>query len=101
MGASALEAVRDALVPPRCAGCGRPGAWYCIACQNGSDPITRALGGVTLMRERQDNVRGAFAGVAGGLRSLLVALVDDVATTGATPLDAAAAARACVAAFDE
>lgn len=46
-------------------------------------------------RERQQNVRGAFAGVAGALRGLHVGLVDDVATTGATLLDAAAAARAC------
>jgi ComF family protein len=45
--------------------------------------------------ERRENVRGAFAGVAGGLRGLHVGLVDDVATTGATLLDAAAAARAC------
>ena len=41
------------------------------------------------------NVHGAFAGVAGSLRGLHVALIDDVATTGATLLDAAAAARAC------
>jgi predicted amidophosphoribosyltransferase len=45
--------------------------------------------------ERRTNVRGAFAGVAGSLHGLHVALIDDVATTGATLLDAAAAARAC------
>ena len=45
--------------------------------------------------ERQANVRGAFVGIADALRGLRVALVDDVATTGATLLDAAAAARAC------
>ena len=190
-----LEAIRDVLVPPRCAGCGAAGAWYCVACRDGSDPITRTVGTVPLtatgahegplreaihrfkygnepglaaelgalvgiclaadlargirmdaivpvrlhpsrerergydqaqalalvagratglpvlpavhrlrsglaqatlgQRERQDNVRGAFAGVAGALRGLRVALVDDVATTGATLLDAAAAARAC------
>jgi predicted amidophosphoribosyltransferase len=195
MGASALDAVRDVLVPPRCAGCGAAGAWYCVACRDGSEPITRTLGALTLtatgahegplrdaihrlkygnepglaaelgalialriaadlargvrldaivpvrlhparerergydqarsladvagqasglpvrpavhrlrsgaaqatlgQRERQDNVRGAFGGVAGALRGLQVALIDDVATTGATLLDAAAAARAC------
>lgn len=43
---------------------------------------------------RAANIRGAFVGEAGALRSLRVALVDDVATTGATLMDAAAAARA-------
>lgn len=46
-------------------------------------------------QDRHANVRGAFAGVAGSLRGLQVALIDDVATTGATLRDAAAAARAC------
>lgn len=44
---------------------------------------------------RQANIHGAFVGSAGSLRGLRVALVDDVATTGATIRDAAAAARAC------
>jgi len=43
---------------------------------------------------RAANVRGAFVAEAGSLRGLRVALVDDVATTGATLMDAAAAARA-------
>lgn len=192
---SSLEALRDALVPPRCAGCGGSGSWFCITCRDASDPITRTSGtlavtaagahegplreaihrlkygnepglaaelgaliairiaadlarglpldaivpiplhphrertrgydqaralaaaaagatGVSLcpalhrlrsgpaqatlgQRERQANVRGVFAGVAGSLRGLRVALIDDVVTTGATLLDAAAAARAC------
>lgn len=54
-------------------------------------PAQATLGQV----ERRSNVRGAFAGVAGSLRGLHVGLIDDVATTGATLLDAAAAARAC------
>lgn len=195
MAASALEALRDVLVPPRCAGCGGSGSWYCVACRDGSDPLTRKVGALALtatgahegplreaihrlkygnerglaselgallaahiaadlargvridaivpvplhpsrerergydqaralaavaasatglplraplhrlrsgpaqatlgQRERQSNVRGAFAGVAGALRGLHVALIDDVVTTGATLLDAAAAARAC------
>ena len=195
MTASAFEALRDVLVPPRCAGCGGSGSWYCVACRDGSDPLTRTIGPLTLtaagghegplreaihrlkygnepglaselgallaaaiaadlargvridaivpvplhpvrerergydqaralaavaasatgvplrgalhrlrtgpaqatlgQRERQTNVRRAFAGVAGALRGLHVALIDDVATTGATLLDAAAAARAC------
>jgi ComF family protein len=43
---------------------------------------------------RAANVRGAFVAEAGSLRGLSVALVDDVATTGATLADAATAARA-------
>jgi ComF family protein len=43
---------------------------------------------------RAANIRGAFVAEAGSLSRLRVALVDDVTTTGATLLDAAAAARA-------
>jgi ComF family protein len=43
---------------------------------------------------RAANVHGAFVAEAGSLSRLRVALVDDVATTGATLTDAAAAARA-------
>jgi len=56
-----------------------------------SGPAQATLGEL----ERRANVKGAFAGIAGSLRGLHVGLVDDVATTGATLLDAAAAARAC------
>lgn len=195
MAGSALAAVRDLLVPPRCAGCGRPESWYCVACRDTSDPIVlragalvisaagahegplrdaihrlkyggepglsaelgallarlvagdlasgigldalvpvrlhprrlrergydqaRALAGAAAARtgvpvrpalhrlrsgpaqatlgrhDRQANVRGAFAGIAGSFDGLRIGLIDDVATTGATLLDAAAAARAC------
>ena len=195
MAGSAFAGVRDVLVPPRCAGCGAGGTWYCVTCRDSSDPIARRLGPVTLVAtgahegplreaihrlkygnepglaaelggliasrlasdlargaqvdalvpvrlhrsrersrgydqacslaavagsltgvpvrpaihrlrsgpaqatlgrmERQANVRGAFVGIAAALRGLRVALIDDVATTGATLLDAAAAARAC------
>ena len=195
MAASRLAALRDVLVPPRCAGCGVAGSWYCVACRDGSEPIVRRIGALALSAvgahegplreaihrlkygnepglaaelgtlvagriaadlahgvrldalvpvrahprrerergydqaaglaavaaasvgvplraavhrlrsgpaqatlgqvERRVNVHGAFAGVAGSLRGLHVALIDDVATTGATLLDAAAAARAC------
>jgi predicted amidophosphoribosyltransferase len=195
MAASGLAALRDVLVPPRCAGCTVPGSWYCVSCRDASDPIVHRLGAVVLtaagafegpLREaihrlkygnepglaaelgtlvaggiggdlargirldavvpvrahprrerergydqaaalaavaaaltglplrpalhrlragpaqatlgeqaRRSNVHRAFAGVAGSLRGLHVALIDDVATTGATLLDAAAAARAC------
>ena len=56
-----------------------------------SGPAQATLGQL----ERRANVKGAFAGIAGSLRGLQVGLIDDVATTGATVLDAAAAARAC------
>ena len=195
MSLTVLEALRDVLVPPRCAGCGSSGSWYCVACRDGSDPLSRTIGTLTVaaagahegplreaihrlkygnepglaaelgallaaviaadlargvrvdgivpvplhparerergydqaralaavaasatglplraplhrlrtgpaqatlgQRERQTNVRGAFAGIAGALRGCHIALIDDVATTGATLLDAAAAARAC------
>lgn len=42
---------------------------------------------------RLDNARGAFAGVAGSLGGLRIALVDDVVTTGATATAAASALR--------
>ena len=42
---------------------------------------------------RAANIRGAFVAEAGSLKGLRVAIVDDVATTGATLSDAAAAAR--------
>lgn len=56
-----------------------------------SGPAQATLG----QQERRANVKGAFAGIAGSLHGLRVGLVDDVATTGATLHDAAAAARAC------
>ena len=187
------DAVRDVLLVPRCAGCGDPGAWFCVACRDLCEPASvrgpaplRAAGvyagplreaihrlkyggeraladdlGALLARElagdlargivldaivpvplhparalargydqagllagavaartgvplrsalhrvrlgrpqveldrlaRAANVRRAFVAEAGALRGLAVALVDDVATTGATIADAAATARA-------
>lgn len=186
-------AVRDVLLVPRCAGCGEPGSWFCVACRDECEPVAhdgrlaiRAAGahagplraavrrlkygrepglaqdlgalvalelardlarGVTVdaivpvplhrsrartrgydqaallaqavaartalplrpalhrIREgrpqveldraaRAANIRGAFVAEARSLSRLRIALVDDVATTGATLLDAAAAARA-------
>jgi len=192
---SLAAAVRDVLLPPRCAGCGTAGAPFCATCAGEYEPVTvhvtlslvvraageyggplreaihrlkyageRALAGelgsllaavvaadvargaaldaivpVPLHRARAaargfdqsrllaravasrcglpivdalhrvragapqveldraaraDNLRGAFVAVAGELRGLSVALVDDVATTGATLRAAASAARA-------
>ena len=187
------HAVRDVLLVPQCAGCGEPGAWFCVACRDLCEPVALAgglrgrgagahagplraaihrfkyggerglaeeLGALLALEVARDlaqgvvldalvpvplhrsraasrgydqatllaavvasrtglplrgalrrlrhgrpqveldraaraaNVRGAFIGEAGSLRRLAVALVDDVATTGATLADAAAAARA-------
>jgi ComF family protein len=187
------HAVRDVLLVPRCAGCGEPGAWFCAACRDQSDPVSLSgglpvrgagvhagplraaihrfkyggerglaedLGALLALEVARDlaqgvlidavvpvplhrsraasrgydqatllaatvasrtglplraalrrlrpgraqveldraaraaNVRGAFVGEASSLRRLGVALVDDVATTGATLADAAIAARA-------
>lgn len=187
------SAVRDVLLVPRCAGCDKPGSWFCISCRDacesvrhdgrlalraagahagplraavrrlkyGGEPaLARDLGALVafelardladglivdaivpvplhrsramargydqaaLLAEavaartglplrpalhrmragrpqveldraaRAENVRGAFVAAAGSLSRLRVALVDDVATTGATLTDAAAAARA-------
>jgi ComF family protein len=188
-----IEALRDVVLAPRCAGCGEPGSWYCTACRDLAEPrsirgavpirslgvhdgplrraihrlkyggeraladdlgvlvaaelardiacgavvdaivpvplhrsraLARGYDQATLLAEavgratavpvrhalrriragapqveldraaRAANVRKAFVGEAGSLRRLRVALVDDVATTGATLADAAAAARA-------
>jgi ComF family protein len=187
------HALRDLVLVPRCAGCGAPGAWFCVSCRDLCDPV--ALGGRLPLRaagayagplreaihglkykgerglaeelgalvalelardlargtvidvvvpvplhpsrafargydqagllaetvarhtglalrpalrrirasrpqveldraSRAKNVRGAFFAEAGSLRGLRAALVDDVATTGATIADAAATARA-------
>jgi ComF family protein len=202
---STLAAARDVLLAPRCAGCGAPGSWLCVACRDLCDPVVhgrihaagpyggalrdaiqrfkyrgeaglaRELGAlvaervaadlargialdvivpavlhvqrarergydqVALLAEvvarhvalpmrsplrrirrsrpqveldrtaRAENVRGAFIAEAGALRGTSVALIDDVATTGATIAAAAGAVRAAgardvrayVVAFDE
>jgi hypothetical protein len=48
MAASGLAALRDVLVPPRCAGCGAAGSWYCVDCRDGSEPIVRRMGALVL-----------------------------------------------------
>ncbi len=189
-----LAALRDVLVPPRCAGCGDPGAWFCVGCRDLCEParvvagrlaihgagvhegplrdavhrlkyrgepgLATELGALVAARvaadlaagvpldavvpvalhraraaergydqagllaeavarglalplrhalhriragapqvrldrtARRENVRGAFVASRGSLRGLRLALIDDVATTGATLGAAAAAARA-------
>ena len=74
-----------------------------VAAEHTGLPLVPALhrirGGTAQVRlDRQGraaNVRSAFAGIAGAFAGGRIALIDDVATTGATLRDAAAAARAC------
>jgi predicted amidophosphoribosyltransferase len=121
-----IDAVRDALLPPRYARCATPGAGNAVvpvtldrarALARGYDhaalraaavrdqvalPLRPALHRIRAdepqvrldRRSRASNARTAFVAGSSSLRGLSVALVDDVATTGATLLDAAAAARA-------
>ena len=37
---SVLPALADLVLAPRCAGCGEPGRWFCIACRDLCDPVT-------------------------------------------------------------
>src|SRR2546430_13906513 len=32
-------AARDVLLVPRCAGCGDPGSWFCVACRDQCEPV--------------------------------------------------------------
>jgi ComF family protein len=61
-------------------------------------PLRRVRGGAPQAKldraTRAKNVRGAFISEAGSLRGLRVALIDDVATTGATLAAATGAIRA-------
>ncbi len=42
------HAIRDVLLVPRCAGCGEPGAWFCVACRDLCEPV--ALRGTVPLR---------------------------------------------------
>src|SRR5258707_4707713 len=85
MASSGFGAVLDVLVPPRCAGCGRGGSWYCADCRDGSDPIVRRLGALTLvaagahegpLREAIHRLKyGAEPGLATELGALVAARV--------------------------
>ncbi|HET8568353.1 MAG TPA: phosphoribosyltransferase family protein [Candidatus Limnocylindria bacterium] len=39
-----LADLRDLVVAPCCAGCGRGADWFCAACRDACDPVTLALG---------------------------------------------------------
>lgn len=43
--AGPAQAVAAALVPPRCAGCGAPGAWLCIECREAAEPVVARIPG--------------------------------------------------------
>ena len=37
-----IDAVRDVLLAPRCAGCGEPGVWFCLACRDSCEPVSHS-----------------------------------------------------------
>ncbi|MBM4363259.1 MAG: ComF family protein, partial [Deltaproteobacteria bacterium] len=42
---AALAAARDVVVAARCAGCRRAGAWLCLGCRDGIEPVRALLPG--------------------------------------------------------
>ncbi len=47
-----LDAVREVLLAPRCAGCDAPGSWLCLECRDLCDPV----------RHRRVHAAGMYAG---------------------------------------
>jgi ComF family protein len=56
MLAEAAAHFASALVPPRCAGCEAPGAWLCLDCRAGCDPLGAGTPGLPIV------AAGAYAG---------------------------------------
>jgi ComF family protein len=44
----ALAGVADALIPPRCAGCGEPGSWLCVGCIASLEPRRGGVPGLAV-----------------------------------------------------
>jgi len=44
------------LLPPRCAGCDRPGEWLCLSCRLGCEPVSAGIGSVPM------RAAGTYAG---------------------------------------
>jgi ComF family protein len=54
-----LAGTLDALVPPRCAGCGAAGSWLCLECRTACEPLHGGAGGLPI---------AAAAAYEGGVR---------------------------------
>jgi len=56
-----IEALRDAILAPRCAGCGDPGKWYCVSCRDQAE--ARSVRGPVAIRavgEHEGSLRRAI-----------------------------------------
>jgi len=49
-----IEALRDAILAPRCAGCGDPGTWYCVSCRDQAE--ARSVRGPVAIRAVGENL---------------------------------------------
>src|SRR5207245_7011147 len=59
--AHVIEALRDAILAPRCAGCGDPGRWYCVSCRDQAE--ARSVRGPVAIRavgEHEGSLRSAI-----------------------------------------
>jgi len=81
----ALAVAGAAFVPPRCAGCGAPGSWWCAECAGSCEPLDRTLGRLRVraagvhegpLREAIHRFKyGAERGLARELGGLVAAVV--------------------------
>jgi ComF family protein len=77
-----IDAVRDVLLAPRCAGCGEPGAWFCLVCRDSCEPVShRGPVGVRAAGAHEGALRAAIHRLKYGKEP---ALADDLGALLAT-----------------